>query len=398
MKKRIPVVVLVMILCIICSIPAFADTTHRYTYDDTNTLTADQLSALDAKAEEIYNQCGIAPYFVMVHETGELDAAQYAEKCYEDYGMESQSVILLVTDELYYFLPSGDANSILSYDAEDTLWSAFRAHDEYYDAVAAYIDSVKQVVNEYYTDLNTNTVTDNNIGKRMVDNADILDSIAETEMSLKLDEISSEHQFDVIVVTIPSLYGMDAQYYADEYYDFNGYGFGENYDGILFLLSMQDREWAISTCGYGQEAFTDDGLEYMEKKIVPSLRKGDYAAAFNEYMLLCDEVLTQAENGVILDSSNLPKTYFSSQWVIVAVIIGVVVAVVVTLAMKGQLKSVKKKDRASDYMKANSLNVTESRERFLFSNVTRRAKPKNNSGSGGRSSSGRSHGGRSGRF
>lgn len=54
-----------------------------------------------------------------------------------------------------------------------------------------------------------------------------------------------------------------------------------------------------------------------------------------------------------------------------------------------------------NYMKRGSLNVTESRDLFLYKTFTRTAKPKNNSSSGSSmhtSSSGSTHGGGGGKF
>lgn len=64
--------------------------------------------------------------------------------------------------------------------------------------------------------------------------------------------------------------------------------------------------------------------------------------------------------------------------IIIALIAGLVIAFVVTMGFKGQLNNVRSKSGASDYMKTGSLNVTLSRDTFLFSNVSRIAKPKNN--------------------
>lgn len=66
--------------------------------------------------------------------------------------------------------------------------------------------------------------------------------------------------------------------------------------------------------------------------------------------------------------------------------------------LKGQLKSVRMQNAATSYVRPNSMQLTQERDLFLYRNVTRTARPKNNSGSGG-SSGGGSHsstGGRSG--
>lgn len=46
----------------------------------------------------------------------------------------------------------------------------------------------------------------------------------------------------MIIVTVDSLNGKTVEEYADDYYDDNGYGYGENNSGILFLVAMDDRE------------------------------------------------------------------------------------------------------------------------------------------------------------
>ena len=94
---------------------------------------------------------------------------------------------------------------------------------------------------------------------RLVDNADYLTDSEEATLLNKLDEISTRQGLDIVIVTIPDLYGEDITTFADDFYDENGY----QPDGILLLISDYDREWAISTAGYGITAFTDAGQEYL---------------------------------------------------------------------------------------------------------------------------------------
>ena len=94
---------------------------------------------------------------------------------------------------------------------------------------------------------------------RVVDMADLLSDSEESSLLFKLDEISERQQFDVVVVTVGSLDGKTPTAYADDFYDYNGYGFGAEYDGVLLLVSMEERDWRISTCGYGITALTDAG-------------------------------------------------------------------------------------------------------------------------------------------
>ena len=96
---------------------------------------------------------------------------------------------------------------------------------------------------------------------RLVDDADLLTDSEETVLLAELDEISERQECDVIVVTIETEGNDDTTVteYADDFYDYWGYGIGEDKSGILLFVDMTQRNWAISTCGYGITAFTDAG-------------------------------------------------------------------------------------------------------------------------------------------
>lgn len=241
--------------------------------------------------------------------------------------------------------------------------------------------------------------------QRLIDEADLLSDSEEKALRSELDEISKRQKADIVVVTVDSLDGMSAMEYADDFYDENGYGFGEKKDGILFLISMEERDWYISTAGYGITAVTDAGREYMSEKFLDDLSGGEYAAAFTVFAQLCDDFITQARTGEPYDVGNLPKDPF---WfggnLVISLVIAFVISLIATGLMKGSLKSVESQPAASSYVKKNSLKLSKETDLFLYKNIERREKPKENksSSSGGSathtSSSGREHGGGGGKF
>lgn len=229
---------------------------------------------------------------------------------------------------------------------------------------------------------------------RLVDGADLLTDAEESDLLAQLDEISERQWFDVVIVTADTLDGQTPRDYADDFYDYNGYGYGENNDGALLLLSMEDRDGWISTTGYGITVITDAGREYIIGQVLSELSDGNYAAGFAEYAELCDAFITQADTGDPYDSHNLPSEPLSLIWIPIALVVGVIIAAIGTGIMKGKLKSVRKQAAAADYLRAGSFNLTQSRDVFLYSTITKRAKPKESSGSSThRGSSGTSHGG-----
>ena len=86
--------------------------------------------------------------------------------------------------------------------------------------------------------------------------------------------------------------------------------------------------------------------------------------------------MTQAAKGEPYDVDNLPKEPLSKSWIWKSIIIGAIIAFVITGYMRMQLKTVRKQMSAMSYVKDDSMNITNSRDMFLYRRVTRTAKPK----------------------
>jgi len=236
---------------------------------------------------------------------------------------------------------------------------------------------------------------------RLVDKAELLSDSEKTELLYTLDEISERQQVDVVVLTVPSLEGASPMEYADDFYDNNGYGFGDNHDGILFLISMEERDWYISTTGYGITAVTDENIAYMSEYFLYDLSEGEYLKAFTTFAELCDYFITQSQ----YTGDNAPKEpyWFVGNFVITFGI-GFIISLIVTGGMKRKLKSIRPQSTADIYVKRDSMHITKRNDLFLYRHIDRIKKPENNQANHSRvsnthtSSSGRTHGGRGGKF
>ena len=250
----------------------------------------------------------------------------------------------------------------------------------------------------------TGVIPEERLLPRLVDQADLLTEEEETKLLTKLDEISERQKCDVIVATVNSLEGKTAEVFADDTYDYNGYGFGENRDGILFLISMEERDWWLSTCGNGIYSFTDAGLEYISEKFLPMLSNENYQGAFLKYAELCDKFLTQAAAGEPYDVDNMPKGTVSSFWIFGDLVIGCLIGLGLANRKKKRLKTVKKKNTAADYAVAGTLMLSASSDQLFNRRVTQRtiSSSSDSDSRGGSSthtsSSGTTHGGTGGKF
>lgn len=388
-----------LIFCISLSIPAFAAETN-YIIDETGTLTDDELAEANEYADYLADMVGID--FIYAY-TYDEDIEAYAKQL--SLGKRQNQVLMIENDDVWNVYLRGTPENIIDDEDMKALRDAFDNEENYDEAISAYMYAAAQLVQPNSTlssGAESTVILDTRA--RVVDMAELLSDSEKTALLSKLDEISERQKLDIVVLTVNTLDGKTPRDYADDFYDYNGYGFGENKDGILLLVSMEDRDWWISTTGYGITALTDAGIEYISEKFLSDLSDGDYAQAFTTYAELCDQFITQAKTGEPYDTGNMPEEPFNVAWnILVAFVIGLVVAVIVTGIMKKQLKTVQLKSEANNYVKANSMIVTENRDLFLYNQVSRRARPKETDNSSGgssthTSSSGSSHGGGGGKF
>ena len=239
---------------------------------------------------------------------------------------------------------------------------------------------------------------------RLQDLAKIFDSSEREELNEKLDEISHKNNLDITVCFTNSLEGKAIADYAEELYENYEFGYGENKDGVMLLVSFEKNEWYIATRGYAVKAFTDAGIQYIGDKIKSDLANGCYYDVVDTYIAICDQFITAARNGnpyggstetstTEEDASLLPPP----MWILISIGVGAVVALIVVGSMRKKLKTVNMQAEANSYLRNGSLNITESNDIFLYSNVTRSAKAKNNNNTH-ESSSGNTYGGGGGKF
>lgn len=233
---------------------------------------------------------------------------------------------------------------------------------------------------------------------RLIDEADVFTDTEETELLAMLDRYSVENLLDIVVVIVDSLDGESAEVYADDYFDYNGYGMGEDYDGVLLLVSIEDRQWYISTCGYAIAAMSDNRLDHMADEIVPYLSAGEYVEAVEEYVVQCAGAVKQARSAGVVYEETTSEGMGNVTAVLASLIIGFILAFIPMLSMKKKMKTVVARQEAAEYMDRSSAQITRSHDRFLYHTISRVYTPPQETSTTHTSSSGMSHGGRGGSF
>ena len=232
---------------------------------------------------------------------------------------------------------------------------------------------------------------------RVIDEADILTDSEEAALDTKLAAIEQSHKVRILIGTMKSTDGAVLGKIANNIVD------EISVDGekgtIVFLLSMKERDWYISTDNTMRVRITDGkGVDYLAGEFLPELKENKYAAAFTTFAATTDEMLTYYEKeGEPYDPANAFNLMALGIALACALILGGTIYYML-YEYEGNVRSAAEADA---YLNHDSFRLTQDEDNFLYTTVTRRTKEKKESSSGSNvstSSSDSSHGGGGGKF
>ena len=250
---------------------------------------------------------------------------------------------------------------------------------------------------------------------RVIDNADLLNTAEESAHEETIRLLRERYNMDVVILTVDSLDGKRPQEFADDYYDENGYGCGEEKSGLLLLISMEERDWYISTCGNAFYALTDYGIQCLGEELVSGFAL-DYDAGFRMFLNALPEYFDAWEKGAPIDGyadysgdyyhgDREEVLYYEEPFtpsIRLSFILGIIVAGISVLIMRFGMNTKRPQRSAAGYMQENSYRMYQHQDLFLYSNVSKVRRQENKPSGGGssvhRSSGGSRHGGGGGKF
>lgn len=223
--------------------------------------------------------------------------------------------------------------------------------------------------------------------EKIYDFANLFTNNEENELYNKVQDFITTYNMDMIIVTIDENNKKSAMHYADDFYDYNDFGIGNSYDGILFLIDMDNRIMWISTTG-------DRIIRIYSDSDIDSILDNCYSYISNEKYYDC-------ANAFITSSIDTYVSYEkSSFWMgLIAKILfiggsSLLIPTVFCLVKKSKHKNIKLATTANEYLDKSSINITHSADKFIRTHTTQTRRESSSSGSSTHSgSSGISHGG-----
>ncbi len=240
----------------------------------------------------------------------------------------------------------------------------------------------------------------------IVDNAGLFNDSDINSLTNSLSILSDNYNMDIVIVTTYDAEGKSSRDYSDDYFDYNGYGRGDDRSGILFLIDMDNREAYISTSGEGIRYLTDMRIERVLDSIFDSgLSQGDYYGAALGFIDMTSYYLDQ---GVPSDQHTVfegekEKNKFTPFEAVASLLASLGVGGGFYSSITSRYK-VKNPPNPFSYRNNSIVNLANNSDRLIDQFVTSRIIPRTPPSGGGsgsssgrstvhRSSSGRSHGG-----
>lgn len=227
----------------------------------------------------------------------------------------------------------------------------------------------------------------------ITDNAGILTEDEAFQFETYAEAVSWAHDVGVYVVTIDNYedYYDSAYETAWQFYHGLALGEGSDRDGIILLLSMDNRQFA--TFVYGPKAsyaFDEHGVVMLNDCFLDDFHNDDWASGVNHFIAGCDDYLSKADAGH-------PVRRDPTGPILLIAGASMLFALIVCLMLKGKMKSVRAGTHANAYI-SGDLNVTASRDQFTHTTETRTKIEHESSGSSSSSESGGGGHGSSGSF
>ena len=237
---------------------------------------------------------------------------------------------------------------------------------------------------------------------KIYDYRDLLSDNEENLLKEKIDEFIDTYQMDMVLVTVDEHNSDSTEEYADDFYDYNGFGIGKHHDGLILVIdnNFEKENLWISTTGEAIRMFDD----YRIDKILDVIyEEYDYYELFDKFI---DECSYYANIGIPSSNKN---TYINSHGdlvyqrhfpILISIIISAIISTIVLLVLIHKNKMVKKATEANVYMNKDNININERQDQFITTHTTS-VRINTSSGGSGRiggssthhGSSGISHGG-----
>ena len=221
----------------------------------------------------------------------------------------------------------------------------------------------------------------------VVDTAKVFNANQIKILTEKIEQVEQKHQIRIGINFIKSVGQHNIDTVANERLR-KYFSDGVN-GGAILVVDINNRKWNVAIdAKLNQRIMTYSDI--ANDDFYNKLHANDFVGACNVYIENIDRLLNYYEtNGEAYDSLN----EFNPMALMIAILLAIIIGFGIRSWLIGTMSNVRHANEAIDYLKRDSIRITENRDTYLYTNVSRQQKSRSSSHGGGRNSGGGSSGG-----
>ncbi len=404
MKKKITGLLLA-ILMVVGFMPVYAVQDYDLFYDETDLIDSDYAytlanTTLTSQSEEYRTEIRID---VITRNDG-YSAQEYGDYFYEKYAygydgtLDGISLTVNVsTDDgslalQDYAITVGGANQISLETLKDSAMASLQENitaDQFAGSIEEDQVAFEQMVSVFLSEIDTYFDSEPSFTPGVViDRADILSAYEEELLMDRMEALADQYSVGVYFVTIENYltYGTSVESASESIYEQYDMGLSNNKDGILLLLSMEDRDFDICVHGSGEELFQVYARDTLVDAFRPDFRNDNWYDGLSAYLDQVETILVyDTTSGQMFTMTHNPEV--DTHVPAMSFLLGSIISLIVVFSMRRKMKSVRQATQANQYVKNHGMHFTQREDRFIRTKRTERRIEKDSGGSSSTSSS-----------
>ena len=233
--------------------------------------------------------------------------------------------------------------------------------------------------------LNTPSVNEE---EKIYDFADLYTDEEEKNLYTAVYDYTQRRNLDLVIVTINDNFE-STQEYADDFYDYNNFGFGSERDGLLFLVDMENRYVYISATGGAMALYPDVECNMITEQVYTYFSDQHYYDGTYQMIKTLDtyyELSYNSDNDI--DEYAYNKADVNYLYVFIFATVCTIIGIVILIKRNDLVKVA---TTSEEYYDKGSVGVHRIKDVVIGHYVTKHAIPRDTGSHGGGFSGGGGH-------
>ena len=182
--------------------------------------------------------------------------------------------------------------------------------------------------------LNTPSVNEE---EKIYDFADLYTDEEEKNLYSAVYDYTQRRNLDLVIVTINDNFE-STQEYADDFYDYNNFGYGTDRDGLLFLVDMENRYVYISATGGAMTLYPDNECDMITEQVYTYFSDQNYYDGTYQMIKTLDTYYEISYNDSNIDENKYNTADVNYLYVFIFAIVCTIIGIVILIKRNDLVK------------------------------------------------------------